>query len=183
MNMAKCIVMYNHKVPTSLYSIISRKALKKMLQMKGDAAKILAIINAKLGRVAVRERQDSTASCPPELNGNAKIDPLREHKCETFPRGGTSRKRGLWQRKLSLTVEQERGLLQDYSKSSLPRGKKEKELKVKTHFEVDFEDSTCEEEIDIEELKRILASSFNSEGESSIEDDGFLTTTLCSTEL
>ena len=175
------VVMYNHKVPTSLCSIISRKALKKLFQMKGDATKILAAISAKLAATALRERQDSTTSCPPELN--TIFDPLRENKYDTFPRSGSSRKQGLWQRKLSLTVEQEHGFARDCSKNILPRGKKQQETKVKTHFEVDFEDSTCEEDLDIEELKRILARQINSEGESSIENDGFLTTTLCSTEL
>ena len=180
--MAKCsaVARYNHKVPSSLYLAMSRKALKKIFQMKGDAVKILTVLSAKLAWLRARERHDSTASCPPELNTT--VDLLREQKSTTLPRSGNSRKLAFRQRKLSLTVEQERGFIKDYSNPSLPEGKKQKGPKVKTYFEVDFEDSTCEEDIDIEELKRILTS-FSSKDESSIEGDGFLTTTLCSTEL
>ena len=169
---AKC-----RKAPKTLYSFMSHKALTNVFRMKGDAVKILTTLMAKLAKMRTQEQHCSTAGLRPEL---IRINhPLRERKTETFPTSGHSRKLGVRQRKISLTVEHESGHIRDYSNSSSP--KEAKEGKVKTYFEVDFEDSTCEEEIDIEDLKRILASFIRNE--SSIQDDGFLTTTLCSTEL
>ena len=129
--MAKCsaVARYNHKVPSSLYLAMSRKALKKIFQMKGDAVKILTVLSTKLAWLRARQRHDSTASCPPELNTT--VDPLREQKSTTLPRSGNSRKLAFRQRKLSLTVEQERGFIKDYSNPSLPEGKKKKDQRWK----------------------------------------------------
>lgn len=147
--------------------------------MREDATRILAILDERRTRGQVREHEDLTSIrlCPDAVQTSCA---LKERKSNTFPRRAHSKKCGLRQRKLSLTVEQEMGILQDYSNPATPRTPKGQ--KVKTYFEVDFEDSTCEEELDLEELKRILLS-FSLQKESFVENDGFLTTTLCSTEL
>lgn len=147
--------------------------------MKQDAERLLAVFNERLAKLRTQEKREinSTRCFSDDLRSNCLVN---DRKSNTFPRTGHSKKCGFRQRKLSLTLEHEKGVLQDYSNS--PTQKAPIGQKIKTYFEVDFEDSSWEDEFDIEELKKILLS-FSLEKENSIENDGCLTTTLCSTEL